>query len=512
MVIVAAFAAFYFTVFSGLQGFVKAIIAIAVLAACSLLLQRLLRLEGEMGLLLFKTRKGLGFLDWVARRVPGLWNFLADFGIVIGFGLFSLFIFKRRIPKMTVVAGMIFLLIFWLMIFPLIAPLSLQLINLSGLEKDLPVAVQQTIDPADPAASLRLYLEAFISLVPTMLVLAGGLAFLLGYLVVYNAVQIVFLIAISLYSMATGTVGSDSFSKALPGVSPILPGINIQLAEGVIALAIILIVHEGAHAVVARVAKIPLKSAGIVMFGFLPFGAFVDPDEDKLKKMDDETQNRVIVAGSASNLYTATLFFFVFLAFNFLVLSIYPTTLIGTHYVLVDAVAENGTAYGVITPGMVLTKWNGVNVTTLAGLQAALNLTNNESPITISTANATFTPSRGNRSQATKLLATAYGDYVEPVTGIQVTEKMYGFGEYVRNLAVSTPYLGFLYNFLGLVFVLNILVGMVNLLPIPPFDGYRILQTTLGEKALYRSLTILKAVVALIVVSFILNAVPWLWR
>jgi Zn-dependent protease len=59
-------------------------------------------------------------------------------------------------------------------------------------------------------------------------------------------------------------------------------------------------------------------------------------------------------------------------------------------------------------------------------------------------------------------------------------------------------------------FVLNVLVGIVNLLPIPPFDGYRILSLKLGGKKLY-GIKIMDAIVALIVGAFLANLLPWLW-
>ena len=511
--IAVTLAAFYLILFSGLQGAAKAVLAVVLLAACSLSLQRLLGLEGELGLLLFRTRRGLGFLDRVARKAPGLWVFLADIGLVAGFGLFSLFIFQKKIPKTTVVAGMVFLLVFWAAIFPFVAPLSLELINLSGIEKDLLSGSEVAATPGDPLGMVLSYILLLEAMVPVLLVMSGGLAFLLAYYVVFNAVDILMKMGISAFALATGASGGNAASTALPGVSPILPGINIPLVEGVLALALILVFHEGAHAVLARVARIPLKSAGIVFFGILPFGAFVDPDEEKLAKMDRDPQNRVLVAGSTANIYAATAFFFVFLAFYFLVLAGFPSPLLGTRYVQVDAVAENGTAYGIVPAGAVIAQWNGVNVTTIGSLASAVGSTGNASRIDILARNGTlFTAARGNRTANASLLPTQYGDYLEPGTGLQVSERNYGFVAFVNALSADKPYVGFLFNFIGLAFVLNVLVGMVNLLPIPPFDGYRILSLTLGEKSLYRSLTVTKAVVVLVVVAFIVNALPWLWR
>jgi membrane-associated protease RseP (regulator of RpoE activity) len=64
----------------------------------------------------------------------------------------------------------------------------------------------------------------------------------------------------------------------------------------------------------------------------------------------------------------------------------------------------------------------------------------------------------------------------------------------------------FLYNFLGLTFVLNFLVGSVNILPIPPFDGYRIVSLVIKDER------VMKALVGVMFVCFLLNLLPWAWQ
>ena len=93
-----------------------------------------------------------------------------------------------------------------------------------------------------------------------------------------------------------------------PAVSIVIPGVEmpgssiyIPFAYGLLALASVLIVHEFSHGIQAIGEKIPIKSIGLLLFAILP-GAFVEPDEDELKKAKKSSQLRVYAAGSVANI------------------------------------------------------------------------------------------------------------------------------------------------------------------------------------------------------------------
>ncbi|MDO8633786.1 MAG: site-2 protease family protein [archaeon] len=96
--------------------------------------------------------------------------------------------------------------------------------------------------------------------------------------------------------------------RACPGVAPLLPGIEIPRvpftipAYAWIHLFVILIIHEGAHGVLGRIAKVPFKSTGVMLFGFLPIGAFVEPDDAEVEKKTSREKLRFFAAGISSNL------------------------------------------------------------------------------------------------------------------------------------------------------------------------------------------------------------------
>lgn len=89
------------------------------------------------------------------------------------------------------------------------------------------------------------------------------------------------------------------FLVGLPGINPLIP-----VGYGIAALILALVIHEGSHGVMAYVAKMRVKSLGLVLF-IVPIGAFVEPHEEDLMKATTREKNRVFAAGPTSNIVLA---------------------------------------------------------------------------------------------------------------------------------------------------------------------------------------------------------------
>lgn len=92
-------------------------------------------------------------------------------------------------------------------------------------------------------------------------------------------------------------------------VAPVIPGLTLSmtwLPFFLVAVVIIVLPHELAHGVMARVESIPVLSTGIVAL-LVFFGAFVEPDEKEFEKASLTARLRMLSAGSATNLVTAIL-------------------------------------------------------------------------------------------------------------------------------------------------------------------------------------------------------------
>jgi len=64
----------------------------------------------------------------------------------------------------------------------------------------------------------------------------------------------------------------------------------------------------------------------------------------------------------------------------------------------------------------------------------------------------------------------------------------------------------FIKTTLMLTFALNFIVGAVNLLPLPVFDGYRIIETNIKNKLVVR------AIMYVALIFFALNFLPWFFH
>ena len=104
----------------------------------------------------------------------------------------------------------------------------------------------------------------------------------------------------------------------IPPITPLIPYLPeifkvdflppFYFTYWIIALAIVAIVHEFSHGIIANINKVRIKSTGFLFLGPF-FGAFVEPDENKMKKIKKKNQIAILSAGSFSNLLLVLLFF-----------------------------------------------------------------------------------------------------------------------------------------------------------------------------------------------------------
>lgn len=117
------------------------------------------------------------------------------------------------------------------------------------------------------------------------------------------------LMVVVIYFLSDNLLSFTRDQAAVGGVFLIIPGITIRLRwlpYFFVSAAIIVMTHEMAHGFVARLEKIPVKSAGFLLVAVLP-GGFVEPDEKKFEKAPTLTKLRLLSAGPSTNLVTGFL-------------------------------------------------------------------------------------------------------------------------------------------------------------------------------------------------------------
>ena len=116
-----------------------------------------------------------------------------------------------------------------------------------------------------------------------------------------------YLICNSLFVLLRNPAAGDAARKLGFGAYLLLPGINpvLPLLYGWFAIICAIAVHEGAHGVIARNLGLKVRSSGLLFFLFIPIGAFVDVDEEQLKKAKSKVSSRILAAGVGGNIAVA---------------------------------------------------------------------------------------------------------------------------------------------------------------------------------------------------------------
>ena len=89
--------------------------------------------------------------------------------------------------------------------------------------------------------------------------------------------MVVALMAVPARMASESSIGIE-YALAIPGLNPMLP-----LVYGVIALVVAMVVHELGHGIQARANGARVDSSGL-LYGVVPLGAFVEPNEEDMSK------------------------------------------------------------------------------------------------------------------------------------------------------------------------------------------------------------------------------------
>ncbi len=93
----------------------------------------------------------------------------------------------------------------------------------------------------------------------------------------------------------------------IPGINPVIP-----ITYGIVGLIVAIVVHEGAHGIMASWQKLKIMSMGIALF-IVPVGAFVEPDEEELTKAPRYKRVKVFSAGPSTNIIVGLISLMIFL-------------------------------------------------------------------------------------------------------------------------------------------------------------------------------------------------------
>lgn len=470
LVLLSWLALYFIRVSNSVSVVVRIAAALAMLVAVGLIIQRMLKLKGGYGLYMIGGTRGLSTIDRTAKKHNLFWDVMSMWGLTLGFGILAYPLMKGKIDKRVYAFGLVSLALMMFFVLPNLGN-ALQFINLPQ--------IQNAVAGRSAATQSIANLPLIGYLVYAVTILAGfsGTVFLSLFIgmesILWSIIQYAFN-----PSAAAATVITNQL-----GVAPIIPGIDIPFLAGIASLVILLSIHEFSHGVLARKAKVKLESIGVLVFGAVPIGGFVEPDEKMVNRLDRIKQTKIFSAGVAAN-FIATIVFFILMT----ALLAYVLPSVYQYKVIVLSTLPNYPANGILKSGMQILKWNNYTiVNNVSNLTAASSHTKPDSTVTVVTNDGTYIfKAAASPSNASKgAIGVSLGYQYLPIR---------------PSLYASIAY--FLYTLFALSMLLNFFVGALNMLPIPGFDGWRIYNANIKREKITKFLG------ALVIILIIINILP----
>lgn len=323
---------------------------------------------------------------------------------------------------------------------------------------------------------------------PRTLHYLGIIGIAVGYLFM---VLMTWLIAISTLRVFTEP-------EAPPALAPVLPGVDIPgtagyppLIEGLIAIFVVVVVHEFAHGVICRLYDIDVKSSGFVLFGPIP-GAFVEPEEKDLEKAKWTHAQSMYAAGPWSNLLLAIPVFLLMTGG----LALYDDAYNEIGVEVTGFPNETEERIQVLSEGDIITNINNVSITNRIDLIRTLQNQTPNSTVDIALNGETQQVMLGENAAGGAYLGIFSETIREPsdsyasVLTIAPGVFTWIFGDFLDF--IEAPWQWILINpfdagftgsmgLLGWTFLITTGIAGANLLPIGPLDGGRMLYGSLAE-------------------------------
>ena len=263
----------------------------------------------------------------------------------------------------------------------------------------------------------------------------------------------------------------------------LIPGITLTsstaIAYFLLSIPIVLVIHEGAHGIVATLEKIKIKTGGFAIF-IAMFAGFVEPDEEEFNKAKRISKLRVIGAGATSNV----IFSFalgVILLTNPVFAIIVPEPLLGWFYespegvLILSIIQGSGAEKAGLEPNDIITAINDVSVITPLDFQK-IEMTPGET--------VTVTVLREEKELQFPVIVTPAPD--DPERGLIgiMRDNSFAYKPLYNVIEWNNPQLSM---FLLWLWMISFFIGIINMLPLPILDGgkfiHSIIEKRISEKS-----------------------------
>jgi len=258
----------------------------------------------------------------------------------------------------------------------------------------------------------------------------------------------------------------------------LIPGVTLTSSASItyflLSIPIVLVIHEGAHGIVATLEKIKIKTGGFAIFIAL-FAGFVEPDEEEFNKAKKISKLRVIGAGATSNVIFSFALGAILLT-NPLFAIVLPEPILGWMYeepdgVLVLSIIEgSGAEKAGLQPNDIITAINGIDVRTPLDFQKV-------DIVPGQTVNVSILRS-GQQLELPIVIMPSEDDPERGLIGI-IRDNSFAYKPVYNFIEWNNPSLSM---FLLWLWMISFFIGIINMLPLPILDGGKFIHSIIDKK------------------------------
>lgn len=336
----------------------------------------------------------------------------------------------------------------------------------------------------------------------------------------------------SLVTLLTTPAAREIGRELGPQVYVLLPGINpyLPVLYGWMAIVAAMLVHEGAHGVIARSLGFKVKSSGLLFLLAIPVGAFVDVDEEEIAKAKAKDSVRVLAAGYGANIAVA-----IVCILGVLIITSGLTPVIDGVYIFEVMEGMPAKDAGLLV-GDVITSVDDISVTEIENFTAVLEDKNPGDILQVTVARGEMWRERFSTSvklteyNGTAFLGVSVGEILTEQR-LRLYQKLSTESLFIHFIPPTlapglVPFSGALTSFythaLGenwhvltniffWLWFVNVSIAIFNALPIYPLDGGRAfrsaLKSVLGRRADEKMVSRLTNAVTVILISILATTV-----
>ena len=263
----------------------------------------------------------------------------------------------------------------------------------------------------------------------------------------------------------------------------LIPGVTLTSASAILyfllSIPIVLVMHEGAHGIVATLEKIKIKTGGFAIFIAL-FAGFVEPDEKEFDDARKISKLRVIGAGATSNVLFAFVLGAILLT-NPLFALILPEPFLEWFYDapegvgIISIIEGSGAEKAGLQKNDVITGIDDIAIITPVDFQKA-DLKPGE----------TVTVTVQRDGQLLQLPVEIMPSPDDPDKGLVGIMRDSAFYKPVYNFIEWDPQVSM---FLLWLWMISFFIGIINMLPLPILDGGKFIYTIIEKKASEKKIT-----------------------